>query len=97
MTAVHGGKSVKTEEPAGGQPGSRVRVISHLSREMPDSRPPGNTLAEAETSRQRSLREIPSLRIMAFRVVRGRPRRAAAALTTPPFCRRMRRMCSRST
>ena len=31
---------------------------------------------------------MPSFRIMAFRVVRGRPRRVAAVLTTPPVSRK---------
>ena len=41
---------------------------------------------------QRSLREIPSFFIMAFKVVRGIPRRVAAALITPPVSRKTRRM-----
>src|SRR5579872_7073600 len=46
---------------------------------------------------QRSLREIPSFRIIAFKVVRGTPRRVAAVLTTPAAARRTRMICSRST
>ena len=40
---------------------------------------------------------MPSFFIMAFRVVRGIPRRAAVALTTPLVSRNTRRMWSRST
>jgi hypothetical protein len=46
--------------------------------------------------RQRSLREIPSFFIMAFRVVRGTPSRVAASLITPPVSRKTRRMNSLS-
>ena len=44
---------------------------------------------------QRSVREIPSLCIMAFKVVRGTPRRAAAALLPPPVSRKTRMICLR--
>src|SRR5208282_3701338 len=50
-------------------------------------------------SRQMSRRPIPSLHILEFRVVRLRPKRAAAPLgppITPLASRRMRMMCSRS-
>jgi hypothetical protein len=47
---------------------------------------------QAQSKRQRSLREIPSFFIMAFKVVRGMPRRVAVALTTPPVSRKTRRM-----
>ena len=47
--------------------------------------------------RQRSLREIPSFRMIAFKVVRGTPRRLAAVLTTPLVSRSTRTICSRST
>src|SRR4029453_19033658 len=43
---------------------------------------------------QKSLREMPSLRIMAFKVVRCRPRRVAALVTTPPLSRNTRMICS---
>jgi len=46
----------------------------------------------ASSRAHRSLREIPSFFIMAFNVVRGTPRRVAAALTTPPVSRKTRRM-----
>src|ERR1700691_5383290 len=45
---------------------------------------------------QKSLREIPSFCIMAFNVVRGTPRRVAAALITPPVSWRTWTIYSRS-
>jgi hypothetical protein len=47
---------------------------------------------QAQSTRQRSPREIPSFFIMAFKVVRGTPRRVAVALATPPVWRKTRRM-----
>ena len=47
---------------------------------------------EREGKAYRSLREIPSFFIIAFRVVRGTPNRVAAALITPPVSRKTRRM-----
>jgi hypothetical protein len=45
-----------------------------------------------DLSHYKSLREIPSLFIIAFRVVRGTPRRAAASLITPPVSRKTCKM-----
>lgn len=46
---------------------------------------------------QKLLRVMPSLRIMALRVVRGMPSRVAAVLTTPLLSFKTWIMCSRST
>ena len=43
-------------------------------------------------ARYKSAREMPSFFIMAFKVVRGTPRRVAAVLTTPLLSRKTRRM-----
>jgi hypothetical protein len=52
----------------------------------------GSNRAGALGHRHISLREIPSFFIMAFKVVRGTPRRVAVVLTTPPVSRKTRRM-----
>jgi hypothetical protein len=52
-------------------------------------RPRGRSQS-GKTAGQRSLREMPSLRIMAFSVVRCSPRRVAAVVTTPSLSRSTR-------
>jgi hypothetical protein len=73
---------------------SLAEVFADLDRTM---RLTNDHLCRLTRRGQRSLREMPSLRIMAFRVVRGNPRWVAAVLTTPPVSRSTRMICSRST